>query len=262
MAERDLYLCALDGAAAAVAVDLSWNQLFSASPPLDGVRATDAWHTDGARHTLVQIRLRLRHPDEHGLVTAAERPALQAAMDTLEEGLAYAADAALVGWITTAGRRDVIFYAGRRTIEEDIQRLLAATAWADAEVTIDDDPEWRMYRQVLYPDDHGLHFIRNWRTMDAIREAGDNLFGLRRVRHHVAFRTTDARDKFLTEVRRGGFRIEFQADPRVVHLEHRCTIDAKTFFPVTDVLFAVCAAHGGRYDGWSAEPLADTGAAD
>jgi hypothetical protein len=262
MSERDLYLCSIDGAPAAVAVDLAWNQLFGGAAPQSGAGPTDLWRTDGTRDSLLRIRFQLRHPDEHGFVTAAERPALQAAMDTLEEGLAYATDAALVGWVTTAGFREAFFYVGRGSSDAEARRLLAATAWADATVMIEEDPTWSAYRTILYPDAHGLHFIRNWRTMDALRAAGDDLSGLRLVTHHVAFRTVDARDRFIAEVRRGGFRIDIQSDPRIVHLVHPCTIDAKTFFPVTDVLFAVAEGNGGRYDGWSADPLAEQGLVD
>jgi hypothetical protein len=98
--------------------------------------------------TRIQLDLRLRQPNPHGLTTDAEAEALNQLEDQI---LAAAAGAVYVGRVTGSGRRTMHFYAEDAPARmSGITTCLAANPGWQHELRSEPDPEWAFYREGIY----------------------------------------------------------------------------------------------------------------
>ena len=120
--------------------------------------------------TRVQVRVTLAQPREDGMRDAAELEPLGQLEDALVEWLEQTYDAIYVGHLITDGALHVVAYAPADRIG-DPGNLLEDFDPGDYEVgwLVEDDPDWGMLLEFLYPDAYAMQVIQNRRLMSAWR---------------------------------------------------------------------------------------------
>lgn len=246
MPEHEAWLTRWRGSPAVVAVDLAW---VDHAP-------------DPNRPFLARIAIELLAPDDHGLPGAEEQRTLGDVARRLDEELVYRHDAALVGWVTWQGRRDLFAYLpGPSALEADLSALIDPLAPDHAwSVALSEERDWRTYREVLVPDDAGMQQILTWRGVDELEKAGDDLGKPRPIRHLLWFPDAAAREQVAQRAERDGWRAwhaekhEADALPWGLVIEAISPADRATVQSMCDVLYTLAVGLGGRYDGWTARP--------
>lgn len=237
----DFYFATVNEQVASIMVDL-------------GIRS----HVPDAQKSLltwVWVEMHRARPD--GLAEPEEVPRLQELEDDLVATVR--ASAALVGRVTTAGRREFYFYGEPGNASE--QQVAAAMArYPDYKYTCESqaDEAWEQYLDVLYPPPLDMEAIRNRKTRMALQEKGDDPAEIRVVTHWVVIPDA-ARTQFLREADARGFAPAQGAaaeNPCQIALERENSMEE--IDQTTLVLRELAAAHGGSYDGWET-PVVGTG---
>lgn len=102
----------------------------------------------------VEIWLAMRFPNSLGLASIEEGALFDKIESRLEVELSRHYQCRYVGLVTQDGRWQFIYYCpeGKRVDPSVVQSVVAAHGYdTDIEVFIEPDPEWKLYREVLYP---------------------------------------------------------------------------------------------------------------
>lgn len=203
------------------------------------------------------LRITLKDPRPDGLSSSEEfdrlceiGDALDAAVDSEGSQLSY------VGRCTCGGRRDFYTYAQSGLVAE---ALLSSVMSAFPEYEFDTgfrpDPDWRLYRDFLYPTSRSMQLIQNRRLLDVLEQRGDESRVVRPIRHFADFAQQQQADTFVSEVMERGFAVVSRSvdDESARHFVVFEREDAPEFVPINNLtleLLGLAESHNGRYDGW------------
>jgi hypothetical protein len=131
------------------------------------------------------------------------------------------------------------------------------------------DPEWKGYRESLYPNPMGMTEILTVQTVRMMQAGGDDVTRSRPVRHWSSFKSSTDAASFVDRVAREGYsRISSTENPSlerpfVVIVGRDDALDPRFSRDSVGWLFNRASECGGKYDGWQAENLSQpsTGAA-
>ena len=237
--ELEFYPCLVDGLPASIYVNLRFERALPA----------------GADHRY-ELAIRMREAGPHGIGTAEEAEALNAAEESLIEraaslGLVY------VGRLRHHGTWEVTFYgpAGQLTALRDAAANVAGGRPVDA--LAEHDPTWSYYRELLLPDAERRRWMEDRRLVQVLRDQGDMLTVRRRVDHDLAFPSAESRAAFVKDAEGLGFTQERTSegdDPEMrfgVRVARADAIELDHLHDVVMSLVDAAAAHGGRYDRWT-----------
>lgn len=208
---------------------------------------------------LVRARIVLRQPAEHGLMVAEETDALAEAdeafdelVDTLSDGMGV-----FVGSLTMGGQCIMHAYLPGDTVIPAELNLGSYTA----QVHTQDDPDWSVFLEGLYPSEDQLHCIINRRIVDQLEEDGDTVTIPREVFHSAFFPNSNGAQAFADEAATEGYRLDQMAqDPDDGSVEVRLCreepVDLKSINETSLLLVRLAATCGGYYDGWEAATIA------
>lgn len=241
----DFYFARVNGEVASLFVDLG----IDASAPMPD------------RPHLLWVWVQLQAPRSDGLSSSDEAPALYAIEAALNQTLAESHQAEPVGRITTAGRREFYFYAAHaEDLAAAVAQALHAHGGYHADTGNKHDPDWKLYRDVLYPTPEDQQRIHNRNVIEKLQAEGDPLTQPRLVSHWAYFKTATERTQFVQRAQQAGFRLvdEYQRDaseaksdyPWGVSLERMDRVDWAAINEVTLDLFHWAQAVNGDYDGW------------
>lgn len=238
----DFYFCQVEGHPASIFVDLG----ISRELPLADLTYL-AW-----------LRLNLRQPREDGLSSKDEYQRLCEIEDALPAAL-QAADSKIifVGRNTSNCCRDFYFYAENGTQAEScLSMFMVPFREYEFAVGSRPDPEWKTYREFLYPSPRAYQTILNQHVLMSLDKSGDNHAVEREVHHWIYFRSRDDRERFLAAVVEKGYKIFSQSDtdnekrPFGVILSRSHTVDLPTVNAIVLELFDLACEFAGDYDGW------------
>jgi regulator of RNase E activity RraB len=189
----DAYFAVVDGAPASFLVDLA-----------AGPNAPLASHS-----SRVQVRVTLAQPREDGMRDEAELEPLGQLEDALAEWLEQTYDAIYVGHLITDGALHVVTYAPAERVE-DRGDLLDGFDSGDYEVgwLVEDDPEWGMLLDFLYPDAYAMQVIQNRRLLSARAEHGDDPSLVHAVDHTAFFASREQAEAAAEALGKAGFTID------------------------------------------------------
>ena len=189
----DAYFAMVDGAPASFLVDLA-----------AGPNAPLVSHT-----SRVQVRVTLAQPREDGMRDAAELEPLGQLEDALAEWLEQTYDAIHVGHLITDGALHVVAYAPAERLTE-LSDLLDGFDSGDYEVAwlVEDDPEWGMLLDFLYPDAYAMQVIQNRRLLSARAEHGDDPSLVHAVDHTAFFASREQAEAAAEALGKAGFTID------------------------------------------------------
>jgi hypothetical protein len=239
--EYEFYPCLVDNAPASIYLDMRFER--------EGL-------PDGA-HTRYSVAVRMRDAGPHGVGTAAEAEALDAAEEALiaraaKHGLVY------VGRLRNRGEWDVTFYGppGHEVRLRDEAR--ARVDEREVTMHVQHDPEWTYYFELLLPDAERRQWIDDRRVVQVLKEHGDVLVAPRRVDHFAYFDSPGARDAFVKAAEAAGFALEDASHdeaaerPFGAHVFRDDPVELDHIHDVVMILADAAAAHRGSYDGWEA----------
>lgn len=197
-------------------------------------------------------------PREDGLSSSQEAPTLSQIEDSLNEAVAAAVDGALVGRITTDGRREFYFYAPSFAgFEEAVVRGMKPFPHYRWDSGSKHDPEWKQYLGLLYPTPRDWQRIKNRHVIEVLEKHGDPLERERAVSHWAYFPDESSRDQFIAAVRERGYEVIDQGRgdgerplPFGATFERMDSVDWDSINQVTLELFDLAKAFSGDYDGW------------
>jgi regulator of RNase E activity RraB len=238
----DAYFAMVDGAPASFLVDLA-----------AGPNAPLPTHP-----TRLQVRVTLAQPREDGMRDAAELEPLGQLEDALVEWLEQTYGAIYVGHLITDGALHVVAYAPPERVG-DPSDLLEGFDPGDYEVgwLIEDDPEWGMLLEFLYPDAYAMQVIQNRRLMSARAEHGDDPSLVHTVDHTASFATREQADEAAEALARAGFEIEAvtaddQADGWTVNFKRDERLDGDRPDEFCVEILELIEPFEGAYWGWGA----------
>jgi hypothetical protein len=128
-------------------------------------------------------------------------------------------------------------------------------------VEIKDDPQWTLYRELLYPPLDDLQRILNRRVCDQLQKNGDELLKPRVIDHCAYFCETSAQEEFIEYIQEEGF--ELRVDNFWSGAHGRCRVEfsrpdiPKQIDAVTIPLFHKVQELSGEYDGWGCKVVRD-----
>jgi hypothetical protein len=167
---------------------------------------------DPAKSWLLWVWVHLLDARHDGLSSETEAPMLFKIEDRLSEALSAACGAELLGRITGDRRREFYFYAATPDgFDNAVKSAKANFAGYRVEWGKQPDPEWRQYRNVLYPAPGQLRDIQNRRVLDRLLEMGDDHAIARMVDHTIYFRPAAARAAYASKAVKLGFGISTRA---------------------------------------------------
>jgi regulator of RNase E activity RraB len=215
------------------------------------------------------LRVALKSPRPDGLSSSDEfdrlceiGDALEAAVDEASTQIRY------VGRCTCAGRRDFYAYAESGVAAEAVlSSVMAAFAEYEFDTGHREDPQWRLYREFLYPTDRSMQLINNRRVLEALESSGDPLTASRPIRHFVDFDANADLDAFRQALAIGGFEIvgggvSEKTGRQSIVFERTESVDFLHINQLTIQLLDLANSHGGDYDGWETgvrRPVEDAG---
>lgn len=237
----DVYFCRVDDGPASILIDLS---LAERSPLKDA-------------DTLYAIQIAMHDPGEHGMGSAEEADSLNPAASRIG---AAAADLGLrsVGRLRNNGVWQLTFMGPSAMEEKLVQKAREALTSTKHrfESVAQADPEWKYYREFLFPSPERMRWIQDRRVVQQLQENGDPLTTARRVDHWIYFRSAEERSAFLAAVGEEGFGWEEETETPLGErafgvLVHRVdSVEHEAIHEVVMLLVALAEDHDGDYDGW------------
>lgn len=250
----DFYFCNVNNALSSIMVDLGANRR---APVAD-----KPW--------LLWVWVHLRSPRHDCLSSDEEAPKLYEIEDSLTDGLCSASGAELLGRITGNDRREFYFYSRstdilRPAVVEVRRKFPDYTIECGAQ----HDPDWRQYRDVLYPSATDMQRIQNRRVVDELAKRGDNHSMPRNIDHAIYFRRAEDRRAFIALAIGAGFTVQSERDdgavanerPFFLNLVRTDRVTVEHIDQVVVELLELAERFDADYDGWGCEVVqtANTG---
>jgi uncharacterized protein (TIGR01619 family) len=216
---------------------------------------------DPAKPWLLWVWVHMLDPRPDGFSSSTEAPMLFEIEDQLKERLSVACGAELLGRITGDNRREFYYYA---VTAEGFERAVNSAMADFAAYRIDSgkqaDPDWKQYRDVLYPSPGQLQVIHNRRVLDALAGRGDDHAIARVVDHAIYFRSAAERASYVNAAANSGFKAQHQSHdsqspdrPFFLNLIRSDPVTPDHINAVVAELVALAERFGGEYDGWGCE---------
>lgn len=241
--EWDFYFASVDDAPSSLFVDL-------------GIRAEAP---QPGRTWLLWVGLQMNAPRADGLSSEDEAPALNAIEDALRPELGQSCDAAFVGRITRSGWRKLYYYApSAEGFEARARAVLAGFPQYSFELGSEEDAEWEVYLDLLYPSPIDLARISNRHVIEKLAEHGDVASLSRQIDHWAYFPTPDARSRFAVAIVERGFsvvdeKLQDRVDvelPHCLQFMREDTVEWDAVNELTEALSELAEDFEGDYDGW------------
>lgn len=252
----DFYPCRVEDEPASIMVNLG----IAAEAPIDAV--TDC--------TWLHVSLKDPRPD--GLSSAEEFDRLCEIGDALDAAVRGASTSLrYVGRCTCRGRRDFYTYAESGVVAESIlSGMMAAFPEYEFDTGFHSDPQWRLYREFLYPTSRSMQLINNRRVLDVLEKQGDVNGTSRPIRHFAYFANEEHARSFSDSVAERNFEIvsrsaDETSGSHAVIFERSDPTEFVAINNLTLELLDLAESREGRYDGWETQvqnPEAGTDAGD
>ena len=232
------YPAEVDGAPAAFVVDLEQEPRKSL----------------GAR---IVVAVPMRDPTEDGLRSEDEMGTLDRVQEVITGRLEDAYGGELVGFYDLNGATTLVFYGSGKPTPVAVAETIGDIGPYAIDVHVAQDPEWRFYIDVLFPDAYALQGIWNRALIDELESHGDTLIEPRVVDHLVTFPTKAGADKAAKKLKAQHFTID-GVDPDeeegrfalTFHRSETLEDDKPNHFSaeILDIILPL----DGEYDGWGA----------
>jgi uncharacterized protein (TIGR01619 family) len=216
---------------------------------------------DGAKPWLLWVWVHMLDARDDGLSSENEAPMLFQIEDRLGECLTAACGAELLGRITGDRRREFYYYAATADgFDSAVETAMVDYTGYRVDRGKQPDPEWRQYKDVLYPLPTQLQQIHNRRVLDQLLERGDDHSFARIVDHAIYFGSASERATFASATIKLGFGIQHESQdvqsaerPFFLKLTRSDPVTLDHINAIVAELIELAEKFGGDYDGWGCE---------
>lgn len=237
----ELYMKQIDGAIASVLVNVG----ISAELPSED------------KFTVGYIKLKMKAPNERGLISEEEEAQLSFIEDKIEmESLRYRIGN-YVGKIVTNGEMTFIYYLKHDFEWPDaVQSAMREFPTYGYEYGSKPDGEWEVYHKLLFPNATEWQIIQNHKVCDHLKTQGDSLHLPRAIEHKAYFETAEKRSEFMEKIEAEGFKVKdlISANDHTSMVGLSFYRQDKPFYYDIDTLtlhlIALSSRYNGAYDGW------------
>lgn len=236
----DAYLAQLDEALASFMIDLG----AYAHAPLD---------THPSR---VQVRVEMQSPRDDGLRSGDEAEALGEIEDRVVELLEERCDAIFVGHTISAGMLHIVCYGAAKELD-DPARLFDEFDARGYELAwfVEDDPQWEMYFDFLFPDLRSMQIIQNRRLIALRAEHGDDPSQTRTIDHTALFEDAGAAEEAAVALAAQGYEVDpvrEDEDYWVLQFHREDSLEDGVLDRACLEIIDLLEDFSGAYDGWGA----------
>lgn len=159
--------------------------------------------------TIAFVKIALKEPNDHGLLSQNEEPEILFLEDKLEASLIKFRIGKYVGRIISDGSVTFLYYLQFTYNWQDFLDY-ALDELKGYEVTNghQDDNEWNYYKKLLYPTAKEWQIIQNHKVCDQLKESGDNLHLARAIEHKLFYTNKYEKDTIVGKLIDEGFKIK------------------------------------------------------
>jgi regulator of RNase E activity RraB len=207
---------------------------------------------------LCRLHVPMPRPMSSGLTSERDFAALEKLEDSVESAAAEIGGR-FVGRISY--RREWVFYifvAVETGALEAFDRSVRRAGLSGAQLEVDPDAEWTHYDAFLHPFPQTMRHILNRRTVEALREAGDDPTSVRPMTHELVFDARDQAEPILLAARERRYATEIESNGGAhrLRITKEIPLDLESIDRTSLALMRLADKHGGRYVGWSCGELA------
>ncbi len=205
--------------------------------------------------TIAFVKVKLKEPNEVGLLSQNEEAEILFLEDKLEASLIKFRIGKYVGRVISDGSVTFLYYLQFTYNWEDFLAYALDEAKAyEISSGHQDDSEWGFYQNLLYPTSKEWQIIQNHKVCDQLKESGDNLHLPRAIEHKLFFTDVDKKEIMVAQLMEEGFKIkdELSNEEGVKGLSFYRT-DKPFYYNIDELtlhLVDMLDASGAQYDGW------------
>jgi hypothetical protein len=211
--------------------------------------------------TRITVSVPMLEPEADGLRSEGEMQDLDTLQTKLTDRLARAAGAECVGFYDLRGVATFVFYAKKPVTVAEATVAIGDTHPYEADVLVDEDPEWRFYIDAMFPDAYALQGIWNRLIVDELESHGDQLHEPRDVDHVATFPSNASAQKAAKQLGAAHFRVDgigkADEEGRFELAFHRSeTLEEGKPDHFSAEILDIVLPLDGEYDGWGAPAVA------
>jgi len=201
------------------------------------------------------VKVKLKEPNERGLVSESEEPEIAFLEDKLEASLIKFRIGKYVGRIFSDGYVTFLYYLQFTYNWQDFLNF-ALDEHTSYEISsgFQEDEEWGYYHNLLYPNAKEWQIIQNHKACEALKAKEDNLHLARAIEHKAFFADEVQKEELVAKLEEDGFKIqsEITNDEGVKGVAFY-RIDKPFYSEIDELtlyLIDTLEAFGASYDGW------------
>ena len=206
--------------------------------------------------TIAFVKVKLKEPNERGILSEGEEPEIGYLEDKLEASLIKFRIGKYVGRVISDGYVTFLYYLQFTYNWQDFLNF-ALDEFEQYEITsgYQEDEAWSYYQKLLYPNSKEWQIIQNHRVCDQLKAKEDNLHLPRAIEHRLFFaEKSDRREALLAKLEKEGFGIqsEIENEEGVKGISFY-RIDKPFYHNIDELtlwLIDLLEEHGASYDGW------------
>ncbi len=201
------------------------------------------------------VKVKLKEPNERGLLSESEQPEIAFLEDKLEASLIKFRIGKYVGRVISDGYVTFLYYLQFTYNWQDFLNY-ALEEFAHYEITsgFQDDGEWNYYQKLLYPTPREWQIIQNHKVCDQLRAKEDTLEVPRAIEHRAFLGEESDRERLVEVLAEKGFGL-------LNEIENEDGVKGFSFYRIdkpfyTDIdeltltLIDLLEEYGANYDGW------------
>ncbi len=202
------------------------------------------------------VKVKLKEPNENGMLSENEQPEIAYLEDKLEASLIKYRIGKYVGRIFSDGYVTFLYYLQFTYNWQDfLEFALDEFGSYEIESGFQEDGEWNYYQKLLYPTAREWQIIQNHKVCEQLKIGEDNLHLPRAIEHKLFFSEVEAkREKLIEKLEAEGFKIQSE----LTHEEgvkgfSFYRIDKPFYYDIDELtlyLVDLAEEHGASYDGW------------
>ncbi len=201
------------------------------------------------------VKVKLKEPNDRGLVSLNEEPEIAFLEDKLEASLIKFRIGKYVGRVFSDGFVTFLYYLQFTYNWQDFLNFALDEHSSYEIITgFEQDEEWNYYYNLLYPNSKEWQIIQNHKACDALRVKEDNLQIPRAIEHKIFFLEENQKDKLTKKLQSDGFKIqsEIENSDGVKGISFY-RIDKPFYHDIDELslnLIDTAMLYGASYDGW------------
>ena len=201
------------------------------------------------------VKVKLKEPNERGLLSKNEESEIFFLEDKLEASLIKFRIGKYVGRVISDGYVTFLYYLQFTYNWQDFLNFaLDEHSYYEITSGFSDDADWNYYYNLLYPNIKEWQIIQNHKACDSLKLKGDSLYTPRAIEHKAFLGEDTIKDDLIATLKESGFQI-------LKDIENEDGVKGFTFYRIdkpfyTDIdditlnLIDILQKFGALYDGW------------